>query len=85
MLIFVLDRIGLFIHILCKFRRYGFTAYKLKEITTDAKQGLQSPDDINIIYQVLWVRRIEEWLEQHEIGISGILLECYILQITHTT
>lgn len=46
----------------------------MEEIAKDAKQDLRDPEDVNIIYEVLRVRKIEEQFERGEIGMPGVLL-----------
>ena len=49
----------------------------MEEIATDAKQDLRDPEDVNIIYEVLRVRKMEEQFERGEIGMPGVLLGCF--------
>ncbi|CAI7608825.1 unnamed protein product [Penicillium viridicatum] len=67
------DRIELFIHILYNLGRNGLTADSLEEIATDAKQDLRDPEDVNIIYEVLRVRKMEEQFERGEIGANTVI------------
>ncbi|KAJ9486749.1 hypothetical protein VN97_g6582 [Penicillium thymicola] len=67
------DRIELFIHILYNLGRNGLTADNLEKIATDAKQDLQDPEDVNIIYEVFRVRKMEEQFERGEIGANTVI------------
>ncbi|KAJ5531275.1 hypothetical protein N7527_004668 [Penicillium freii] len=72
------DCIELFIYILYNLGRNGLTADSLEEIAIDSKQDLRDPEDVNIIYKVLRVRKMEEQFERGEIGMLGVLLGCFI-------
>ncbi|CAI7599363.1 unnamed protein product [Penicillium viridicatum] len=61
------DRIELLLHILRKLGGYGITANNLEEIVRDAKRGLKDPRDVEIIYELFRVRKMEELLERGEV------------------
>ncbi|CAI7626253.1 unnamed protein product [Penicillium viridicatum] len=67
------DRIELFIHILYNLGRTGLTADDLERIATDSKQDLRDPEDVNIIYEVFRVRKMEEQFERGEIGANTVI------------
>lgn len=65
-----LDRIKLLLHILRKLGGYGITADNLEEIVRDAKRDLKDPREVEIIYELLRVRKMEELFERGEVGMS---------------
>ncbi|KAF4770546.1 hypothetical protein HAV15_012833 [Penicillium sp. str.  len=67
------DRIELLVHILYNLGRNGLTADNLGKIATDAKQDLRDPEDVNSIYEVLRVRKMEEQFERGEIGANTVI------------
>lgn len=64
----------LFLHILRKLGGYGITAERLREIAGDIKRDLNSPRDIEILYELCRVRKIEEQFERGEVGMSRVFL-----------
>ncbi|KAJ5815666.1 hypothetical protein N7474_007443 [Penicillium riverlandense] len=60
-------RIELLIHIVRKLGSYGITADKLKEVASETKRSLKHPSHVEIIYEILRVRKLEERLERGEI------------------
>ena len=67
-----LGRIKLLLHIICKLGGYGITADELKEVAGDTKRTLKDPSDVEIIYEILRVRKMEELFEQGEVGMFRI-------------
>ncbi|KAJ5367191.1 hypothetical protein N7541_001132, partial [Penicillium brevicompactum] len=43
---------------------YGITADKLRDVAQDTKRGLKDPSHVEIIDEILRVRRIEELFER---------------------
>lgn len=64
------DRIELLLHIIRKLGNYGVTADKLKEVAGDTKRSLKHPSYVDIIYEILCVRDMEEQFERGEVGMS---------------
>lgn len=64
------DRIELLLHIIRKLGGHGITADKLKEVAGDTKRSLKHPSHVEIIYEILRVRKIEERFERGEVGMS---------------
>ena len=64
----LIDRIELLLHIIRKLGGYGITADKLKEVAGDTKRSLKHPSHVEIIYEILRVRKMEERLERGEVG-----------------
>lgn len=62
-----IDRIELLIHIIRKLGGYGITADKLKEVASDTKRSLKHPSHVDIILEILRVRKMEEKWERGEI------------------
>lgn len=54
------DRIDLLIHIIRDFGRKGITADKLKEVAIDTKRSLRNPFHMDIMFEILRVRKTEE-------------------------
>lgn len=79
-----LDRIKLLLHILRKLGGYGITADNLEEIVRDAKRDLKDPREVEIIYELLRVRKMEELFERGEVGMSWVL-PAIVLQLTHAS
>lgn len=65
-----LDRIKLLLHILRKLGGRGIIADILEEIVRDAKRNLKDPRNVEIIYELLRVRKMEELFERGEVGMS---------------
>lgn len=65
-----LDRIELLLHILRKLGGRGIIADILEEIVRDAKRNLKGPRNVEIIYELLRVRKMEELFERGEVGMS---------------
>ncbi|KAJ5894528.1 hypothetical protein N7495_006219 [Penicillium taxi] len=64
-------RIELLLHIIRKLGSYGITADKLKEVAGDTKRSLKHPSHVDIIYEILRVRKMEERFERGEVD-SGM-------------
>lgn len=62
------DRIELLLHIIRKLGDYGITADKLKEVAGDTKRSLKHSSHVDIIYEILRVRKMEERFERGEVG-----------------
>ncbi|KAJ5647300.1 hypothetical protein N7490_003672 [Penicillium lividum] len=60
-------RIELLLHIIRKLSGYGITADKLKEVAGDTKRSLKHPSHVEIIYEILRVRKMEERFERGEV------------------
>ncbi|KAJ5109313.1 hypothetical protein N7456_005988 [Penicillium angulare] len=60
-------RIELLLHIIRKLGVYGITADKLKEVAGDTKRSLKHASHVEIIYEILRVRKMEERLERGEV------------------
>ncbi|KAJ5672659.1 hypothetical protein N7507_001786 [Penicillium longicatenatum] len=60
-------RIELLLHIIRKLGGYGITADKLKEVAGDTKRSLKHPSHVEIIYEILRVRKMEERFERGEV------------------
>ena len=67
-LLFSLVRIELLLHIIRKLGSYGITADKLKEVAGDTKRSLKHASHVEIIYEILRVRKMEERFERGEVG-----------------
>lgn len=63
-----IDRIELLLHIIRKLGGHGTTADKLKEVAGDTKRSLKHPSHVEIIYEILRVRKIEERFKRGEVG-----------------
>jgi hypothetical protein len=63
-----IDRIELLLHIVRKLGNHGITADKLKEVAGDTKRSLKHPSHVEIIYEILRVRKMEERFERGEVG-----------------
>ncbi|KAJ5265193.1 hypothetical protein N7524_006211 [Penicillium chrysogenum] len=66
-------RIGLLLHIIRKLGPYGITANKLKDVAGDTERSLKHPSDVEIIYEILQVRKMEERLERGEADANMIV------------
>lgn len=66
-------RIELLLHIIRKLGSYGITADKLKEVACDTKRSLKHPSHVDIILEVLRVRKMEERWERGEIDSSTLV------------
>ncbi|KAJ5253828.1 Protein of unknown function DUF2841 [Penicillium chrysogenum] len=66
-------RIGLLLHIIRNLGSYGITADKLKDIVGDTKRILKRPSDIEIIYEILRVRKMEERFERGEVDANMVV------------
>lgn len=62
------DRIELLLHIIRKLGYKSITADKLKEVAGDTKRSLKHPSHVEIIYEILRVRKMEERFERGEVG-----------------
>jgi hypothetical protein len=67
------DRIELLLHIIRHLGGYGITADKLKEVAGDTKRSLKHPSHVEIIYEILRVRKMEERLERGEVDSNMIV------------
>lgn len=68
------DRIELLLHIIRKLGSHGITADKLKEVAGDTKRSLKHPSHVEIIFEILRVRKMEERLERGEVGMYQHIL-----------
>ncbi|KAJ6062022.1 uncharacterized protein N7446_006142 [Penicillium canescens] len=68
------DRIQLLLHIIRKLGGHEITADKLKEVARNNKGNLEHPSDVEIIYEILRVRKMEEQFERREVGKCRTLL-----------
>ncbi|KAJ5317600.1 hypothetical protein PENANT_c038G09496 [Penicillium antarcticum] len=66
-------RIELLLHIIRHLGGYGITADKLKEVAGDTKRSLKHPSHVEIIYEILRVRKMEERLERGEVDSNMIV------------
>ncbi|KAJ5138865.1 uncharacterized protein N7515_003713 [Penicillium bovifimosum] len=66
-------RIGLLLHIIRKLGPYGITADKLKGVAGDTKSSLKHPSDVEIIYEILRVRKMEERFERGEVDANIVV------------
>ncbi|KAI2791684.1 hypothetical protein POX_c04553 [Penicillium oxalicum] len=64
------SRIKLLLHIIRKLGNQGVTAEKLKEVAGRIRDRLRPFSYLNIIYDILWVREMEERFERGEYGPS---------------
>jgi hypothetical protein len=55
------------LHIIRKLGSYGITADKLKDVAGDTKRSLKHPSHVEIIYEILRVRKMEERFERGEV------------------
>ena len=60
------DRIQLLLHIIRELGDHGITADKLKEVASDTKRSLKHPSHLEIILEILRVRKVEERYERGE-------------------
>lgn len=63
----------LLIHIIRKLSAYGITADKLKEVAGDTKRSLKHPSHVEIIYEILRVRKMEERFERGEVDANMVV------------
>ena len=73
---FLAERIELLLHIICKLGSHGINADKLKEVAGDTKRSLQHPSHVEIIFEILRVRKLEERYGRGEV--SGNTRVCVI-------
>jgi hypothetical protein len=66
-------RIELLLHIIRKLGSYGITADKLKEVAGDTKRSLKHASHVEIIYEILRVRKMEERFERGEVDANMIV------------
>lgn len=67
------DRIELLLHIIRKLGSYGITADKLKEVAGDTKRSLKHASHVEIIYEILRVRKMEERFERGEVDANMVV------------
>jgi hypothetical protein len=79
----IIDRIELLLHIVRKLGSHGITADKLKEVAGDTKRSLKHPSHVEIIYEILRVRKMEERFERGEVGMYNAAA-CYGPLLTWT-
>jgi hypothetical protein len=63
----------LLIHIIRKLAAFGITADKLKEVAGDTKRSLKHPSHVEIIYEILRVRKMEERFERGEVDANMVV------------
>lgn len=61
------------IHIIRKLSAHGITADKLKEVAGDTKRSLKHPSHVEIIYEILRVRKMEERFERGEVDSNMVV------------
>ncbi|KAJ9482721.1 hypothetical protein VN97_g10703 [Penicillium thymicola] len=66
-------RIGLLLHIIRKLGTYGITADKLKDVADDTKRSLKHTSHVEIIYEILRVRKMEERFERGEVNANMVV------------
>ncbi|KAJ5182869.1 hypothetical protein N7492_000485 [Penicillium capsulatum] len=66
-------RIELLLHIIRKLAGHGITADKLKEVAGDTKRSLKHPSHVDIIYEILRVRKMEERFERGEVDSQHVV------------
>ncbi|KAJ5833525.1 hypothetical protein N7474_001836 [Penicillium riverlandense] len=66
-------RIELLLHIVRKLGNHGITADKLKEVAGDTKRSLKHPSHVEIIYEILRVRKMEERFERGEVDANMVV------------
>ncbi|KAJ5573878.1 uncharacterized protein N7459_008305 [Penicillium hispanicum] len=66
-------RIELLLHIIRKLGAYGITADKLKEVAGDTKRSLKHASHVEIIYEILRVRKMEERFERGEVDSNMVV------------
>lgn len=66
-------RIELLLHIIRKLGSHGITADKLKEVAGDTKRSLKHPSHVEIIFEILRVRKMEERLERGEVDANMVV------------
>ncbi|CAG8140947.1 unnamed protein product, partial [Penicillium nalgiovense] len=66
-------RIELLLHIIRKLGSYGITAEKLKDVAGDTKRSLKHPSHVEIIYEILRVRKMEERFERGEVDANMVV------------
>ncbi|KAJ5948907.1 hypothetical protein N7454_002214 [Penicillium verhagenii] len=66
-------RIELLIHIIRKLSSFGITADKLKEVASDTKRSLKHPSHIEIINEILRLRKMEERFERGEVDANMVV------------
>ncbi|KAJ5110332.1 hypothetical protein NUU61_001589, partial [Penicillium alfredii] len=67
------SRIELLLHIVRKLGSQGITADKLKEVAGDTKRSLKHPSNVEIIYEILRVREMEERFERGEVDANKVV------------
>ncbi|KAJ5958584.1 uncharacterized protein N7479_005734 [Penicillium vulpinum] len=66
-------RIELLLHIIRKLGAYGITADKLKDVAGDTKRSLKHASHVEIIYEILRVRKMEERFERGEVDANMVV------------
>ncbi|KAJ5176743.1 uncharacterized protein N7482_002620 [Penicillium canariense] len=66
-------RIELLLHIIRKLGGHGITADKLKEVAGDTKRSLKHASHVEIIYEILRVRKMEERFERGEVDSNMVV------------
>ncbi|KAJ5323810.1 hypothetical protein N7476_002410 [Penicillium atrosanguineum] len=66
-------RIELLLHIIRKLGGHGITADKLKEVAGDTKRSLKHPSHVEIIFEILRVRKMEERFERGEVDANMVV------------
>ncbi|CAI7656380.1 unnamed protein product [Penicillium crustosum] len=67
------DRVQLLVHILRRLGSYGFTADKLAKVAEATRLKFQGGSRAEIIFDILWVRKIEEQFEGGQSDINVIV------------
>lgn len=61
------------LHIIRKLGTYGITADKLKDVAGDTKRSLKHTSHVEIIYEILRVRKMEERFERGEVDANMVV------------
>ncbi|KAJ5507048.1 hypothetical protein N7527_009191 [Penicillium freii] len=65
--------IGLLLHIIRNLGSYGITADKLKDVAGETKRSLKHASEVEIIYEILRVRKMEERFERGEVDANMVV------------
>ncbi|KAF3403911.1 Uncharacterized protein F1880_010277 [Penicillium rolfsii] len=70
-------RIKLLLHIIRELGYLGITAEKLKDVAGDTKRSLKPPSHVEIIYEILRVRKMEERYQKGEASENTVVYVMY--------
>ncbi|KAJ5971791.1 uncharacterized protein N7479_001709 [Penicillium vulpinum] len=65
--------IKLLLHIICKLGYRGITADKLKDVASETQRSLKDASDVEIMYEILRVRKMEESFERGEVDANMVV------------